>query len=351
MEKGTPNSIVTSFNRNFTGRNDGNPETHAFVTSPEMVVAMSVSGDMTFNPMTDAIPTADGGEFRFTAPKGDALPANGYDAGEELYEAPAADPHAVKVDIAADSERLQALQPWSPWDGKDLVRASLGLSYALAVADTFVYCCLLLSQSQEDMPVLIKTKGKTTTDHISQGGPWLKYRGHLENISENCMIGATSAEGDKVNQVTNQITGEEGSVPATAKAYRDAGVPWVIIGDHNYGEGSSREHAAMEPRFLGGRAVITRSFARIHETNLKKQGMLPFTFADEADYERVPTDARVSIRGLAGLAPGSPMALTVKPAGGAAEYDLPLNHTFNAMQLKWMHAGSALNIIRAQYNN
>lgn len=245
VKKGEKNSIITSYNRNFTGRNDANPATHAFVASPDLVTAMTFAGDLTFNPLTDTLKGADGKEFKFSDPAGHELPARGYDPGENTFQAPPEDRSNVQVAVDPKSDRLQLLEPFKPWDGKDIIEA----------------------------PVLIKALGKCTTDHISAGGPWLKYRGHLENISQNCLIGAINADSGKANEVLNQMDGSFGAVPTVAAKYRDAGIPWVVVGDENYGEGSSREHAALEPRFLGGRAVIVRSFARIHETNLKKQGV------------------------------------------------------------------------------
>lgn len=256
---GTANTIVTSYNRNFSKRNDGNPGTHAFVTSPELVTALAFAGRLDFNPLTDAIKAPNGKEFRFKAPFGDELPQRGFESGEDTFQAPPADGSNVTVKVDPKSQRLQLLAPFKAWDGKDLT----------------------------GMPVLIKAKGKCTTDHISMAGPWLKFRGHLENISNNMLIGAENAENGKTNAVRSQLDGKEGKVPDVARAYQKAGLGWVVIGDENYGEGSSREHAALEPRFLGGRAIIVKSFARIHETNLKKQGMLPLTFANPADYDKV----------------------------------------------------------------
>jgi len=253
VKMGEKNSIITSYNRNFTARNDANPATHAFVASPDLVTAMVLAGDLTFNPLTDSLKGADGKEFKLSEPAGFELPPKGYDAGANVYQAPPADGSKVEVKVDPKSDRLQILTPFKPWDGKDII----------------------------DAPVLIKAQGKCTTDHISAGGPWLKYRGHLENISQNCLIGAINADNGEANKVLNQMTGEYGAVPTVGAAYRDAGIPWVVVGDSNYGEGSSREHAALEPRFLGGRAVIVKSFARIHETNLKKQGMLPLWFKNE----------------------------------------------------------------------
>lgn len=268
VKKGEANSILSSYNRNFTGRNDGNPSTHSFVTSPDLTVALTIAGRLSFNPLTDKLKDKDGNEFLLQPPSGDSLPPAGYDPGQDTYQAPPKERSAVDVKVSPSSDRLQLLQPFNAWDGKDY----------------------------NDMPILIKTKGKTTTDHISMAGPWLKYRGHLDNISNNMLIGAINAENDEANKVKNFTTGEYDAVPATARDYKKKGIKWVVIGDWNYGEGSSREHAALEPRHLGGIAIITRSFARIHETNLKKQGMLPLTFSDPADYDKVPTDAKVCCR-------------------------------------------------------
>ncbi|GJE91605.1 aconitate hydratase [Phanerochaete sordida] len=318
VKKGEANSIITSYNRNFTGRNDANPATHAFVASPDIVTAMAFAGDLTFNPMTDRLTGTDGKPFKFDEPTGNTLPPRGFDPGENTYQAPPADRASVQVAVDPKSERLQLLKPFAPWDGK----------------------------TPTDLPILIKVKGKCTTDHISAGGPWLKYRGHLENISQNCLIGAINAENGEANKVKNQITGEYGPVPATGAYYRDHGIKWVVVGDHNYGEGSSREHAALEPRFLGGLAVITRSFARIHETNLKKQGMLALTFVNPEDYDKVQPSDRVDILGLESFAPGKNLTLVLKHQDGSKE-EIPLAHSFNEGQIAWFKAGSALNLMAA----
>ncbi|THG96533.1 hypothetical protein EW026_g5314 [Hermanssonia centrifuga] len=316
VKKGESNSIITSYNRNFTGRNDANPATHAFVASPDLVTAMVFAGDLRFNPVTDTLTGADGKSFKFSDPSGNELPPRGYDPGENTFQAPPADRASVQVAVDPKSDRLQLLKPFQPWDGK----------------------------TPTDLPILIKAQGKCTTDHISAGGPWLKYRGHLENISQNCLIGAINAENGEANKVKNQITGEYAGVPATAAYYRDHGIKWVVVGDHNYGEGSSREHAALEPRFLGGLAIITRSFARIHETNLKKQGMLALTFVDPEDYDKIrPTD-KVDILGLESFAPGKNFALVLKHDDGSKE-EIPLAHSFNEGQIEWFKAGSALNLM------
>ncbi|CAB11263.2 aconitate hydratase Aco1 [Schizosaccharomyces pombe] len=314
VKKGEKNSIVTSYNRNFTGRNDANPATHAFVTSPDIVTAMVFSGDMNFNPLTDTLKDKDGNDFKFEPPTGAGLPSKGYDPGSNTYVAPS----SVNVkDVAIDphSKRLQRLTPFKKWDGKDM----------------------------KGLKILIKAKGKCTTDHISAAGPWLKYRGHLQNISNNYMIGAINAENGEANKLKDQLTGEYKTVPNVAIDYRDHGIRWVTLGEQNFGEGSSREHAALEPRYLGGAAVITKSFARIHETNLKKQGLLPLTFADPAAYDKISPFDTVDIDGLTTFAPGKPLTLVVHPADGSAEWSTKLNHTFNKDQIEWFKAGSALN--------
>ena len=314
VPKGEKNTIITSFNRNFAQRNDGNPMTHSFLASPELVAAFALAGRLDFNPATDPLTDKDGKQFMLKNPHGEELPARGFDPGQNLFQAPPPDGSQVELKVNPQSDRLQLLQPFAPWDGRDIERAA----------------------------ILIKVRGKCTTDHISMAGPWLKYRGHLDNISNNMFIGAINAENGKANEVRNLLTGEYGPVPATARAYKEAQLPWVVIGDDNYGEGSSREHAALEPRYLGGVAIIARSFARIHETNLKKQGMLPLTFADPADYDKVDPADRVSIRGLAQLAPNQPLTLVVhKPDG--KEVSLPVQHTMNESQIEWYKAGSALN--------
>lgn len=318
IKKGDKNTIVSSYNRNFTSRNDGNPQTHAFVASPEIVTAFAIAGDLRFNPLTDKLKDKDGNEFKLKEPFGNGLPERGYDPGENTYQAPSKDRNAVDVKVAPTSDRLQVLKPFKPWDGKDAL----------------------------NMPILIKSLGKTTTDHISMAGPWLKYRGHLENISNNYMIGAINAENKKANSVRNVYTGEYKGVPDTARDYRDEGIKWVVIGDENFGEGSSREHAALEPRFLGGFAIITKSFARIHETNLKKQGLLPLNFKNPADYDKINPDDKIDILGLTELAPGKNVTMRVHPKNGEA-WDCELTHTFNSEQIEWFKYGSALNKIKA----
>jgi aconitate hydratase len=317
---GERNTIVSSYNRNFVGRQDRNKDTHNFLTSPELATALAIAGRLDFDPRTDSIPLPSGGEFRFKLPTGDELPARGFDAGENTLQScpPAEEAAGLEVDIPDDSTRLQLLQPFSGWDGKDIPRAR----------------------------VLIKVKGKCTTDHISMAGRWMAYRGHLDNISANTLIGAVNAENDKNNSVLNTMTNVWGGVPETAREYKAAGVPWVVIGDANYGEGSAREHAALQPRHLGGRAVISRSFARIHETNLKKQGMLPLTFEDPADYNKVSGHDEISVLGLTDISPNKPLTLRVHKATG--DVDLPLLHSFNDNQLGWFRAGSALNLMKSQ---
>jgi len=317
-KKGEKNTIVTSYNRNFTGRNDANPATHCFVTSPEMTVALTMAGSLDFNPLADTLTAADGSEFSLQDPFGDSLPETGFDPGEDTYQHPPADGSQVVVDVSPTSDRLQLLTAFDKWVGTDLT----------------------------DMRILIKVKGKCTTDHISAAGPWLKYRGHLENISNNLLITAINEENEEMNKVKNQDTGAYGGVPEVARQYKEAGVNWVVFGDENYGEGSSREHAALEPRFLGGRAIIVKSFARIHETNLKKQGMLPLTFADKADYELVQPSDRVAITGLETFAPGVPLKAVLTHADGSSD-TIVLDHTFNSQQIDWFKHGSALNRMKA----
>jgi len=314
VAKGEANSILSSYNRNFTGRNDANPATHSFVASPDIVVALTLAGSLHFNPLTDKLKDKDGNEFLLSPPTGEGLPSRGYDPGQDTYQAPPPTRDSVAVAVSPTSDRLQLLEPFSAWDGKDAL----------------------------DIPILIKAQGKTTTDHISMAGPWLKYRGHLDNISNNMLIGAINSMNGEANKVKNFTTGEFDAVPATARDYKSKGIPWVVIGDWNYGEGSSREHAALEPRHLGGLAIITRSFARIHETNLKKQGMLPLTFADPADYDKIQPEDKVDLI-CTELAVGKPMTLKVHPKNGDAAFEIKLNHTFNEPQIEWFKNGSALN--------
>lgn len=318
-EEKKKNTIVHSFNRNFSKRADGNPNTHAFVTSPEMVAAIAISGRLDFNPMTDTLINDKGEAVKLEEPTGFELPPKGFDVEDPGYQAPANDGAHVDVVVKPDSERLQLLEPFSPWNGDNITGAKL----------------------------LIKAFGKCTTDHISMAGPWLRYRGHLDNISNNCLIGAVNAFGEKTNAVVNQLNGEVQEVPAAARAYKAAGVPTVVVGDHNYGEGSSREHAAMEPRHLGVCAVIVKSFARIHETNLKKQGMLGLTFANEADYDKVREDDTFNFIDLNEFAPAKQLHLELVHADGSKD-TIALNHTYNAAQIDWFRAGSALNLIKQQ---
>ncbi len=321
IEKGEQNSILTSFNRNFPKRNDGNPETLAFIGSPEICVAYALTGRLDFNPMTDAIETPDGGSFTLTPPpEAPDVPADGFVMSYEGYLAPPAEAErdGISVEIRDDSERLAFLEPFAKWDGNDF----------------------------EKLPLLLKAKGKCTTDHISMAGPWLRYRGHLDKISDNMFIGAINAFTGDAGTGLNQESGETGQgFPAIARDYKARGLRWVVIGDENYGEGSSREHAAMEPRHLGCAAVIVRSFARIHETNLKKQGVLPLTFADPADYEKVQETDRISITGLDALAPGQALSVTLHHEDGSAD-SFQVKHTLNADQVDWFQAGSALNILK-----
>ncbi len=320
-EKQEKNSIVHSFNRNFAKRADGNPNTHAFVTSPEMVAAIAISGKLDFNPITDTLMNENGDAVTLAEPTGQELPSKGFAVEDNGYQAPAEDGSGVDVVVSPDSQRLQLLAPFEPWDGQNINGAKL----------------------------LIKALGKCTTDHISMAGPWLRYRGHLDNISNNCLIGAVNAYTGATNAVTNQLDGSVDEVPNVARAYKAAGVPSIVVGDHNYGEGSSREHAAMEPRHLGVRAVIVKSFARIHETNLKKQGMLGLTFANEADYDRILSDDTFNFTDLADFAPGKQLNLELVHADGSID-NVKLNHTYNAQQIDWFKAGSALNLIKTQNN-
>ncbi len=320
IKTGDRNTIVTSFSRNFAKRNDGNPETLAFVASPELTTALAIAGSVSFNPVTDELVNEKGEKVKLDPPKGEELPPRGFDRGEEGFVPPAKDGSSVNVIVDPKSERLQLLKPFEPWNGKDYV----------------------------DLPVLLKAKGKCTTDHISMAGPWLRFRGHLDNISNNMFIGAINAYTGEAGKVKNVFTGEYKSTPEVAREYKAKGQGWAVVGDENYGEGSSREHAAMEPRFLGGKAIIVKSFARIHETNLKKQGMLPLTFANPADYDKIQEDDKVSILGLTDLTPEKQLTLVIKHIDGSEDKAM-LNHTFNKAQIKWFKAGSALNLI-AQAN-
>ena len=321
-EKQEKNTIVHSFNRNFAKRADGNPNTFAFVGSPELVTAIAIAGDLGFNPLTDTLTNENGEQVKLDAPNGDELPTKGFAVEDAGYIAPATDGAGINVAVASDSKRLQLLQPFQAWEGSDLTGLKL----------------------------LIKAKGKCTTDHISMAGPWLKFRGHLDNISDNMLIGAVNYFNEKTNEVKNQLTGQYGAVPHTQRAYKAAGVGSVVVGDENYGEGSSREHAAMEPRHLGVRAVLVKSFARIHETNLKKQGMLALTFADKNDYEKIQEDDNIDILGLTDFTPGKPLTMVLHHNNGSKD-EITVNHSYNAQQIEWFKAGAALNIIRQAANN
>ncbi len=318
-EKGEKNTIVHSFNRNFSKRADGNPNTHAFVTSPELVTALAIAGRLDFNPITDTLTNKNGEEVKLEEPSGFELPTKGFDVEDPGYQAPAKDGSDVVINVAPDSDRLQLLTPFEPWDGKNITGAKL----------------------------LIKAAGKCTTDHISMAGPWLRYRGHLDNISNNMLIGGVNAFNDETNKVKNQLTGEYEQVPKVQRQYKEKGIPTVVVGDHNYGEGSSREHAAMEPRHLGVRAVIVKSFARIHETNLKKQGMLGLTFDNENDYDLIQEDDTFNFIDLVDFAPDKPLTVEVVHADGSKD-TIKVNHTYNSQQIEWFRAGSALNLIRQQ---
>ncbi len=318
-EKGEKNTIIHSFNRNFSKRADGNPNTYAFVASPEIVTALAIAGDLTFNPLTDYLINEAGEKVKLDVPSGEELPAKGFAVEDAGYQAPAENGASVVVKVDPASSRLQLLEPFAAWDGENISGAKL----------------------------LIKAKGKCTTDHISMAGPWLRFRGHLDNISNNMLIGAVNAFNDATNKVKNQLTGEYGEVPAVQRAYKAAGVPSVVVGDQNYGEGSSREHAAMEPRHLGVKAVIVKSFARIHETNLKKQGMLALTFANETDYDKIQEDDVFNFVDLKEFAPGKPLTVELVHADQSKDVII-LNHTYNQQQIEWFKAGSALDLIRKQ---
>jgi aconitate hydratase len=318
-DKQEKNSIIHSFNRNFSKRADGNPNTHAFVASPEMVAAVAISGRLDFNPMTDSLINKDGEEVRLDPPTGVELPPLGFDVKENGYLAPQENGSSVSVVIKENSERLQLLSPFQPWDNENLM----------------------------DVKLLIKAKGKCTTDHISMAGPWLRYRGHLDNISNNCLIGAVNAFNEKTNFVKNQLSGEYGGVPDVQRQYKAAEIETLVVGDHNYGEGSSREHAAMEPRHLGVKVVLVKSFARIHETNLKKQGMLGITFASEADYDLIQEDDTFNFTNLKDFSPGKQLDVEVIHANGSKNIILA-NHTYNKQQIQWFREGSALNLIKKE---
>lgn len=312
------NSILTSYNRNFAKRNDGLAATHAFVASPEIVTAMALSGSLSFNPLKDKLTNESGEQVLLDEPRGEELPSKGFAVDDPGYQPPAKEGKGIEVIVKPDSQRLQLLSPFTPWEGTNL----------------------------RGLKLLIKAKGKCTTDHISMAGPWLKYRGHLDNISNNMLIGAVNAFNDKTDSVKNQLTGSYDSVPKVQRAYKAAGIGSVVVGDENYGEGSSREHAAMEPRHLGVRAILVKSFARIHETNLKKQGMLALTFADKNDYDKIREEDTLDINGLKEFAPGKPLTVTLHHGDGSSE-SFPVNHTYNELQIGWFKAGGALNVIRA----
>jgi aconitate hydratase len=318
-EKQERNTIVHSFNRNFAKRADGNPNTMAFVASPELVTALAIAGDLTFNPITDTLTNEKGEQVKLDEPTGMELPPRGFAVEDAGYQAPAEDGSKVNVQVDPASKRLQLLDPFAAWEGTDL----------------------------KGLKLLIKAKGKCTTDHISMAGPWLKFRGHLDNISNNMLIGAVNFFNEKTDNVKNQLTGEYGAVPATQRAYKAAGIGSIVVGDENYGEGSSREHAAMEPRHLGVRAILVKSFARIHETNLKKQGMLALTFNDKSDYDKILEDDTIHIEGLTSFAPGKPLTVVLQHQDGTVD-NIVVNHTYNAQQIDWFKAGGALNIIRKQ---
>lgn len=318
-DKKEKNTIVHSFNRNFAARQDGNPNTYAFVASPELTTALAIAGDLTFNPLTDTLVNEKGETVKLDPPSGYELPTKGFAVDDPGYQAPAADGSGINVVVNPESDRLQLLYSFAPWEGTDI----------------------------KGLKLLIKAKGKCTTDHISMAGPWLKYRGHLDNISNNMLIGATNFFNEKTNSVKNEMTGAYDEVPKVQRAYKAAGLGSIVVGDENYGEGSSREHAAMEPRHLGVRAILVKSFARIHETNLKKQGMLGLTFADKNDYNKVQEDDNIDILGLTSFAPGKPLTVVLNHKDGSKD-EIQVNHTYNEQQIEWFKAGGALNIIRAK---
>jgi len=320
-DKQEKNTIIHSFNRNFAKRADGNPNTHAFVTSPEMVAAIAISGDLGFNPITDTLTNENGEQVKLDPPTGHELPEKGFDVDDPGYKAPDTDGSGIEIVVADDSKRLQLLTPFAPWDGQNIIGAKL----------------------------LIKAKGKCTTDHISMAGPWLRFRGHLDNISNNTLTGAVNAYNEETDHVKSQLTGEYGTVPDTQRAYKEAGIPTLVVGDQNYGEGSSREHAAMQPRHLGVVAVLVKSFARIHETNLKKQGMLALTFTNEVDYDKIKEDDTFDFVNLKEFAPGVSLTIVAKHSDGSEDM-IKTNHTYNKGQIDWFRAGSALNLIKTQNN-
>jgi len=318
-DKKEKNSIMTSFNRNFAKRNDGNPNTHAFVASPELTTAFAIAGSLGFNPVSDFLINEKGEKVKLEEPKGIEMPPLGFEVKDAGYQAPAEDNSAVEIKVNPASDRLQLLEPFAPWNGEDL----------------------------KGLRVLIKAKGKCTTDHISMAGPWLKYRGHLDNISDNLLIGAVNYYNNKTNQIKNFLSGDYREVPYVARAYKEKGIGTIIVGDENYGEGSSREHAAMEPRHLGVKAVLVRSFARIHETNLKKQGMLALSFVSKADYDKIREDDLIDIVGLTEFAPGKNLTVRLNHSDGSSE-EFEAAHSYNENQIDWFRAGSALNTIRKQ---
>lgn len=320
-EKKEKNTIVHSFNRNFQSRNDGNPNTYAFVGSPELVTALAIAGDLSFNPITDYLTNEKGEKVKLDPPTGDELPKKGFDVKDPGYQSPAKDGSKIKVSVSPSSDRLQLLEPFKAWEGTDLT----------------------------DLRLLIKAKGKCTTDHISMAGKWLKYRGHLDNISNNLLIGATNFFNEKINSVKNTLTNNYDEVPKVQRAYKAQGIGSIVVGDENYGEGSSREHAAMEPRHLGVRAILVKSFARIHETNLKKQGMLALTFANKADYDKIKEDDVIDIIGLTKFAPEKPLEIVLHHSNGSKDTILA-NHTYNANQIEWFKAGSALNLMAKKFS-
>ena len=321
-EKQEKNTIVHSFNRNFAKRADGNPNTFAFVASPELVTALAIAGDLTFNPVTDSLVNEKGEKVKLSEPTGIKLPSKGFDVKDQGFQAPATDGSKVNVVVDPKSERLQLLTPFDSWDGTNYTGLKL----------------------------LIKAKGKCTTDHISMAGPWLRYRGHLDNISNNMLIGAVNAFNDETNKIKNQLNGKYGSVPDTAREYKASGIGSIVIGDENYGEGSSREHAAMEPRHMGVKVVLVKSFARIHETNLKKQGMLALTFVQKDDYNKILEDDTIDIIDLDQFAPGKQLSLIINHTDGSSD-QIKVNHTYNENQIEWFKAGSALNLIKKQQGN
>jgi aconitate hydratase len=317
-EKKEKNTIIHSFNRNFAKRADGNPNTYAFVASPEIVTAIAISGNLGFNPLTDTLTNEKGEQVKLDPPTGDELPTKGFAVEDAGFQAPAKDGSKVQVLVDKSSKRLQLLDPFAAWEGVDF----------------------------KGLKLLIKAKGKCTTDHISMAGPWLKYRGHLDNISNNMLIGAVNAFNEKTDSVKNQLTGAYEGVPVVQRQYKAKNIATIVVGDENYGEGSSREHAAMEPRHLGVRVVLVKSFARIHETNLKKQGMLGITFANPADYNKIKEDDVIDVIGLTTFEPGKQLTITLNHADGTKE-EFKVNHSYNAQQIEWFKAGGALNIIRA----